>query len=265
MVFPLDIIPKTYTMFTKSDELRFVKVRKFSSNPQICPVLAVQKYISRTTMLRPDSCKHLFITTQAPYRPAAPMTARRWILSNLSDAGISIDNYSSTSTRHASSSKAFCAGINVDLVMRRAGWLNLSSFVLHYNLPIKDFSEGKRLTAQSRKDTPRTKIHIKNYFNAAASKVLQRAKMFSLCKSAQFDDQPFVDVPSPVPWVHLPAPVRVTMYPKPHPKSGSKKRKLFVMYTRSIPVVDYTPETVPDNVLHHVSPCSDTDQGTSTE
>ena len=151
MVFLLDIIPKMYSIFSTSDDVRFLRFHKFSPNIQICPLLAIQHYINRTHMLCPISCNRLFITTQAPYWPAAPMTARRWILSNLSDAGIDICTYSSRSTRHASSSKAFCAGINVDLVMRRAGWINVSSFVLHYNLPIKESKDSNLSSDQAKK------------------------------------------------------------------------------------------------------------------
>ena len=134
MMFPLDTYPKTYSMFNQLEELYYITVRKYAANPNICPLLALQAYIRKTSVI--CSTKKLFITTQNPYRQIANMMLRRWILTSLNDAGIDITKYAPRTTCHALSSKAYFAGVNVDQVMLRAGWTNISSFVTHYNLPI---------------------------------------------------------------------------------------------------------------------------------
>ena len=118
MVFPLGTLPKTYSLRSKSDDVRYIKLRTFKLNRQICPVLTVQHYIKRTSPLRLQETNCLFITTQTPFRPASPMTLRRWILTALSAAGIDVSIYSARTTHHASLSKAFHAGVSIDVVLK---------------------------------------------------------------------------------------------------------------------------------------------------
>ena len=77
------------------------------------------------------------------------MTVRRWILDTLIAAGIDPKQYGlknpAYSTRHAASSAMRDAGMSIDEIMRKAGWTNASSFVVHYNLPIRHF-KGKQGT-----------------------------------------------------------------------------------------------------------------------
>ena len=97
MVFPLDAYPKTYSLMNNLESLRFITVRKFLDNPNICPVLALQAYIRKTSLIR--TTRKVFITCQSPFRAIANFTLRRWILTGLNDAGIDIMKYIVSSTR----------------------------------------------------------------------------------------------------------------------------------------------------------------------
>ena len=107
------------------------------------------------------------------------MTIRRWILSGLFQAGIDVDKYSAKTTHHASSSKAYFAGVNVDFLLKRAGWVNVSSFVLHYNLPIE---QSKPIHQHNKKESPSSSpfYHSKSFHksnkNIHASQLLQAAR-----------------------------------------------------------------------------------------
>ena len=114
----------------------YFPVTMFPDNYKLCPVRTLNDYIYRTARLRNDG--YLLITTQHPFKPISSMTLRRWILSGLKDAGIDVSAFSmpAYSTRHAASSKAFMAGVQLDAVLKHAGWASVSTFVTHYNLPI---------------------------------------------------------------------------------------------------------------------------------
>ena len=217
IVFPLLMYPKTYTISSKNDELRYIVVKKFAENVNICPLSAISHYIRRTSPFR-DS-QSLFITTQSPYRSASAMTVRRWILTGLHQSGVYVQKYSASSTRHASSSKAFFVGVAVDEVMRRAGWSCVSSFVLHYNLPINQEQAVKRARIPfTEQNLPRWQrnfsfaSNVKNSHNVSAAKVLQKARVQVYKNAVKFNTTPFVAAPPAVPRLILSKPI-ITQIP----------------------------------------------------
>ena len=255
MVFPLLIYPKTYTIASKTDAIRYITIRKFVDNPNICPLLAVQHYIYRTLALR--TTQSLFIITQSPFRAAASMTLRRWILTGLDQAGIDISKYSATSTHHASSSKAFFVGVSVDDVMKRAGWHNVSSFVSHYNLPISGSGQSVK---HGQEILPRWQrnfsfgTNMKNARNVVAHAVLQKARANVYRNAVKFQSSPFVAAPSPVPRLSLTKPITAVMSKSAlQGKHVSSARKAF-------PV-----SSVPITVISQSSQLSTALDGSSTE
>ena len=108
------------------------------------------------------------------------MTVRRWILTGLFQAGIDVTKYSARTTRHASSSRAVFAGVNVDSVLQCAGWYNISSFVTHYNLPIEQKPPGKVVSYWEKNPQPKvlffSKCNIKTAKNVRAQQILTAAK-----------------------------------------------------------------------------------------
>ena len=55
----------------------------------------------------------------------------------LGDAGIDITQYSSHSTRSASTSKAKAIGVTLKDICKAAGWSNARTFAKHYDKPIE--------------------------------------------------------------------------------------------------------------------------------
>ena len=262
LVFPLLTFPKTFSVNNNHDDmLRHILVKKFADNPQVCPLLTLQHYIHRTRAIRQSH--NLFVTTQSPFKAASSMTVRRWILTGLYQAGIDIEKYSASSTRHASSSKAYLVGVSVDAVMKRAGWLNISSFVMHYNLPIRTVEDtfdgsSRHVSGQVKypRWTPFKSLNIKTANNLRASQVLQQAKSFLFKKAVDFRSLPFVDAPSPVPRQILSSPKRVVI------PSASRLPSGKIQY-RKKPYVTYT-TSVPKSSEHQVPQCEDSDKQQSS-
>ena len=141
----------------------------------------------------------------------------------MTSAGINISKYTSNTTRHASSSKAYYAGVNVDQVMLRAGWTNVSSFVTHYNLPIATIQKPANIAARqaithmSKSAKPSqgklyTRTHVlrlKTAKNVRARKLVEAAQKKFIKKDILFQDEPFVSPPPIVPRVKFAQPTSV--------------------------------------------------------
>ena len=243
MIFPLESYPKTYSIHNKFESLCFLTVQRFNENSHICPLLTIQHYIHRTKAIRNHREKRVFLTTQNPFRAAAPMTIRRWILSGLFQAGIDVDKYSAKTTHHANSSKAYFAGVNVDFLLKRAGWVNISSFVLHYNLPIEQSSHpGKSVNKpsfphSSKLPSYHNKLLHKSNTNIRASQLLQAARKQMFCTSTVFCATPFISPPPRVVRKILPAKTRVEIPVATTNRRGkfTWRRKPYVTYTASVP------------------------------
>lgn len=79
----------------------------------------------------------LILTIRKPIRAATSQTISRWIKLGLKEGGIDTDIYSSYSTRHAATSAAYRAGVNIDIVRKAAGWTEKSEvFSKFYNKPL---------------------------------------------------------------------------------------------------------------------------------
>ncbi|XP_045775512.1 uncharacterized protein LOC123874302 isoform X1 [Maniola jurtina] len=104
----------------------------FPERPAICPAQALTAYISKTSTLR--SQEDLFISYKKPFKVVSTQTLSRWIKTVLKESGIDVSIFSAHSTRHAATSKAYRAGINIDIIRKTAGWSqNSSTFWKYYN------------------------------------------------------------------------------------------------------------------------------------
>ena len=65
------------------------------------------------------------------------MTLNTWITHELRNAGIDTRRYGPYSARHASASAAMVKGVPVDEILRLGGWSDVTTFIRHYNLPIR--------------------------------------------------------------------------------------------------------------------------------
>ncbi|XP_024888222.1 uncharacterized protein LOC112465081 [Temnothorax curvispinosus] len=108
----------------------------FESNSSICPAIALTTYLKRTKALRGGKNK-LFVAIKKPHKAVGSQTLSRWIKSVLNNSGLDTSKFSAYSTRHASTSATERSGINVDLILKAAGWTKKSkSFARFYNRPV---------------------------------------------------------------------------------------------------------------------------------
>lgn len=105
-------------------------------NPALCPGSTLKFYIEKTKDLRSQDEKYLFLSSKVPHLRASKDTISRWIKEVLGTAGID-PQFSTHSTRHASTSKAFRNGISLEVIRKTAGWSETSSvFQNFYNRPV---------------------------------------------------------------------------------------------------------------------------------
>lgn len=110
---------------------------KFEEQPELCAVRTLEAYLEKTNILRGNT-KALFITTVKPHGPASKDTVSRWITNVLSKSGVDTQKFTTHSTRHASTSAAKAAGVNIASIKATAGWSKESSvFARFYDVPIE--------------------------------------------------------------------------------------------------------------------------------
>lgn len=101
-------------------------------DPKLCVVQAVEDYIRATKSLRAESLDALFITHGRPHRNASKDTIARWIKEFIHKAGVPL-HFSAHSTRAAATSSKFLAGIDINNILKCAGWSCASTFHKFYN------------------------------------------------------------------------------------------------------------------------------------
>lgn len=116
-----------------------IDICRFTNDLNLCPVECISTYINRTASLRRD--KQLFISFHKPHRTVCSQTISRWISVMLKDCGIN-QQFSAHSTRSASTSKAATANVDINSILRTAGWSNCQTFATYYKKPIVDNNFG---------------------------------------------------------------------------------------------------------------------------
>ena len=71
-----------------------------------------------------------------PYNPVSRDTISRWTKKVLASAGIDTMKYSAHSSRSASTSHCKAKGLNIQEIMKAAGWTNSVTFAKFYQKPI---------------------------------------------------------------------------------------------------------------------------------
>jgi integrase len=108
-----------------------IDVAFFPENRRICPARAVLRYLRLAYALRLTHDDRFFISSKG--RPAAQKTVKRWIESQLRLSGVIA---AAGSIRSASTSAAYLSGIDVDAIMKSAGWKREETWRRHYLRPI---------------------------------------------------------------------------------------------------------------------------------
>ena len=108
-----------------------------NENPLICVYAHLEEFLKRTSLLR-GSHKKLFISYQKPHGEVSRSTLSRWIKDVLYEAGINIETFKAHSTRAAASSRARQDNVNVDDILKTAGWSSRHTFRKYYDKVILD-------------------------------------------------------------------------------------------------------------------------------
>lgn len=112
----------------------------FNEKPEICPGKTLLTYLELTEPIRNNE-DTLFLSFRRPHKAVSSQTLSRWIKDILSLSGIDTSTFTAHSTRHASTSAAQRLGVNIDQIMKTAGWSSGShTFAKFYNRPINNVS-----------------------------------------------------------------------------------------------------------------------------
>lgn len=125
-------IPDLVKTSRAGDNQPLLRIPFFTDKTNICPATTLLCYINKTASLRQD--ENLFIAFKKPYKAVTTQSVSRWIKATLKDCGVDVTIFTAHSTRHASTSKAYHKGVNVDVIRRTAGWSgNSTTFGKFYN------------------------------------------------------------------------------------------------------------------------------------
>ena len=109
----------------------------YSENYKLCIVKTYQEYIRRTSKLRGNEQK-VFVSTVKPHKAVGKSTLARWIKCIMGNAGINIEQFGAHSCRSASTSSAAVKGLQLDTIIRAAGWKSASTFRKFYLKTIEE-------------------------------------------------------------------------------------------------------------------------------
>ncbi len=127
-----------------TQHLSALSFRKFDVNDNLCIVLLAKEYIRRTQELRIEPDGGLLISYIRPHKPVSKDTLARWIKNVITKAGVDVSTFSAHSTRAASTSAMFNAGVPVDRILQVAGWSNATTFERYYHRGLKTDHGYKR-------------------------------------------------------------------------------------------------------------------------
>lgn len=129
-------IPDIVKTSKKNSFQPILYLKNYSNKPEICPVNTLKAYLRATQQIR-QKIEFLILTVKKPHSNASSQSISRWIKATLCEAGVDTSIFTAHSTRHASTSAANRAGLNIDLIRRTAGWSEHSAtFARFYNRPV---------------------------------------------------------------------------------------------------------------------------------
>ena len=140
------IISSTSVTFSPEHVLKHSKPgRKFDvfeyraySDPNLCVLECLKKYIHRRNNRVDKLQNRLFITYRKPYHTASIDTLRRWIKGIFVQTNL-IENFSPHSCRSASTTKAFNMSLDIIAILRKVCWSNAKVFLQHYKKEIVSY------------------------------------------------------------------------------------------------------------------------------
>jgi len=119
-----------------------IEFRRYEENVKICPVNALDTYITRTQEFRErHKTSKVFLSYVSPNKPVSKDTTAGWVSKMLAIAGIDTEKFKPHSKRAASSSKASKRGVPISDILSMGNWSNESVWQKHYN---KNFSVAEK-------------------------------------------------------------------------------------------------------------------------
>ncbi len=113
-----------------------LEFQRYVANEKLCVVQTMQDYISRTAPIRGQE-KQLFISTVPPHKAVSKSTIARWIKNVMENAGIDTSTFKAHSCRSASTSAASAKGLQLETIMKAAGWHSATTFQRYYGKAIE--------------------------------------------------------------------------------------------------------------------------------
>ena len=111
----------------------------FPPDRRLCFCTYLKVYIERTKASHPTNSgakNPLFLSYIKPHGPVTSTTLARWVKSTLAEAGIDTTKFKAHSSRSASSSAAYEAGVTLPDIMEAADWSTVSTFTKFYHRPV---------------------------------------------------------------------------------------------------------------------------------
>lgn len=131
------LIPDRMKSSGKNRQQPVLKIPFFLDKPELCLATCILFYIEKTESFREEGYDTLILTHKRPFHAASSQTISRWIKHTLKMSGISTEQYSGHSVRHAATSAANRGGVSVEEIRKRAGWTEKSAtFNRFYNRPL---------------------------------------------------------------------------------------------------------------------------------
>ncbi len=115
-------------------------LRRFLENQRLCPVEAIDHFQSLAKKIRKPAENFLFISSKG--KRAHIDTLRHWVTDLLEECGIQA---SAGTCRSASASAAVARDVDVDVVLKAAGWKKESTFRRYYQRQVLKANEGYNL------------------------------------------------------------------------------------------------------------------------
>ncbi|XP_071949188.1 uncharacterized protein [Antedon mediterranea] len=104
----------------------------FPSDKKLCIVSLLTEYLSRTSVFRQDKAQ-LLLSYISPHKPISKDTVSHWVKKFMCNAGIDTVQYKPHSTRSASASHLLNKNVDLNNIMKSAGWAKEETFQKYYN------------------------------------------------------------------------------------------------------------------------------------
>lgn len=107
----------------------------YPTDRKLCVRTVLKHYLRQTDQVRGEE-KQLLLTFRKPEKKASRATIARWIRFGLKAAGVDVSRYHAHSTRAASVSTAVRSQVDVNEILKKAGWAREATFQKFYSKPV---------------------------------------------------------------------------------------------------------------------------------